>query len=230
MFCDGTSNAAAAAAMSALSAAVSSRNTASAVRPGCSAVQPSATSVVPRVPSAVGDDASRSMPSTSETIGPCTVERTSRLTGSPPLTSMTSVRTASGTGAPSRRYVPASTSIRSRKKSVTSAPRLVSPQARSALWPMITPGNPENVKPETANGQLVSTSMQYRPICDQIPGAEIARCGSLASRGSPLAVCSPETTQELEPTPSPSPSRCGTVSYTHLRAHETVLDLVCRLL
>ena len=25
-------------------------------------------------------------------------------------------------------------------------------------------------------------------------------------------------------------SRVGTVSYTHLRAHETVLDLVCRLL
>src|SRR5665811_738227 len=24
--------------------------------------------------------------------------------------------------------------------------------------------------------------------------------------------------------------RCGAVSYTHLRAHETVLDLVCRLL
>mgnify|MGYP003381559406 CR=1 FL=1 len=24
--------------------------------------------------------------------------------------------------------------------------------------------------------------------------------------------------------------RCGPVSYTHLRAHETVLDLVCRLL
>ena len=23
---------------------------------------------------------------------------------------------------------------------------------------------------------------------------------------------------------------CGSVSYTHLRAHETVLDLVCRLL
>src|SRR5665647_710128 len=73
MFCDGTSNAAAAAAMSALSAAASSRNTASAVRPGCSAVQPSATSVVPRVPPAVGDDVSRSMPSTSETIGPCAV-------------------------------------------------------------------------------------------------------------------------------------------------------------
>ena len=25
-------------------------------------------------------------------------------------------------------------------------------------------------------------------------------------------------------------NRCGAVSYTHLRAHETVLDLVCRLL
>ena len=26
------------------------------------------------------------------------------------------------------------------------------------------------------------------------------------------------------------PNGAGTVSYTHLRAHETVLDLVCRLL
>ena len=29
---------------------------------------------------------------------------------------------------------------------------------------------------------------------------------------------------------TPSPSRATAVSYTHLRAHETVLDLVCRLL
>src|SRR5665811_1630569 len=28
----------------------------------------------------------------------------------------------------------------------------------------------------------------------------------------------------------PLPPGCGPVSYTHLRAHETVLDLVCRLL
>ena len=28
----------------------------------------------------------------------------------------------------------------------------------------------------------------------------------------------------------PVPAGVGTVSYTHLRAHETVLDLVCRLL
>src|SRR5664280_2433465 len=33
-----------------------------------------------------------------------------------------------------------------------------------------------------------------------------------------------------EPSRSPAPRRPGTVSYTHLRAHETVLDLVCRLL
>src|SRR5665811_2518496 len=34
-----------------------------------------------------------------------------------------------------------------------------------------------------------------------------------------------------EELPGPSRSQhCGPVSYTHLRAHETVLDLVCRLL
>mgnify|MGYP003380310502 CR=1 FL=1 len=30
--------------------------------------------------------------------------------------------------------------------------------------------------------------------------------------------------------PQPAPRITGSVSYTHLRAHETVLDLVCRLL
>ena len=29
---------------------------------------------------------------------------------------------------------------------------------------------------------------------------------------------------------APKPGTCNPVSYTHLRAHETVLDLVCRLL
>src|SRR5665811_1477983 len=29
---------------------------------------------------------------------------------------------------------------------------------------------------------------------------------------------------------APAETRCAAVSYTHLRAHETVLDLVCRLL
>ena len=29
---------------------------------------------------------------------------------------------------------------------------------------------------------------------------------------------------------TPDPGASGAVSYTHLRAHETVLDLVCRLL
>ena len=37
-----------------------------------------------------------------------------------------------------------------RKKSVTSAPRSVSPHASVALWPMTTPGSPANANPETS--------------------------------------------------------------------------------
>ncbi len=39
-----------------------------------------------------------------------------------------------------------------------------------------------------------------------------------------LIACQPDGS-DVEVTPDPTP-----VSYTHLRAHETVLDLVCRLL
>ncbi len=84
---------------------------------------------------------------------------------------------------------------------MTSGPRLVNPHAMSALWPMTTPGRPENVNPETSNGQSGPTVRQCRPIWYQIPGMVTPRCGSLASRGFPVVVCSPETTQELEPSP-----------------------------
>src|SRR5665811_2425937 len=51
--------------------------------------------------------------------------------------------------------------------------------------------------------------------------------GTSARIGEVLAICK----CDVDATCSPSTVRiCGTVSYTHLRAHETVLDLVCRLL
>ncbi len=78
-----------------------------------------------------------------------------------------------------------------------------------SLWPMTTPGTPENVVPATSNGHFGPTSRQCSPICSQMPGMAGARCGSLASNGSPLSVWSPDTTQELLPMPSPVPSSCG---------------------
>src|SRR5690606_25950493 len=87
-------------------------------------------------------------------------------------------------------------------------PRLVNPQAIRSLWPITTPGTPENVKPLTRYPQA-----QCSPIWYQMPGMLTPRCGSLASRGAPVAVWSPATTHELEPRPSPAvPSSGGTAA------------------
>ena len=77
---------------------------------------------------------------------------------------------------------------------------------------MMTPGIPANVYPETSNGQAAETVRQCRPVWYQIPGMEVPRWGSLASNGFPVVVFEPATTQELEPIPSPRPSRAGTES------------------
>src|SRR3954453_22602796 len=87
------------------------------------------------------------------------------------------------------------------------------PQAIRFVWPMTTPGTPANVKPATANGHACDGVWQCRPIWYQMPGMLGARCGSLASSGLPVEVSRPDTTQELEPTPSaPPPRRFGTAS------------------
>jgi len=107
---------------------------------------------------------------------------------------------------------------------VTSGPRLVKPQATSALWPMITPGTPEKVKPEVSRVHASVISRQCRPICIQIPGWLIPRCGSLASSGMPVALCSPSTTHELLPIPRPEPTSSGrpfTTSCTRSSASTT---------
>lgn len=95
MFWLGTSNVAAAAATSAADAAWSSRKIASAVRPGVSAVHCIATpypdTPAGGAPSTDGPSAaSRAAVITSETIGPCWVERTTIVSDSPPLTVITS--------------------------------------------------------------------------------------------------------------------------------------------
>ena len=143
-------------------------------------------------------------------IGPCAVARTCSGTSSSPRTRMVSSPVVSGRGRPSCSH--SSPSTRSRYRSVTSGPRLVNPQAMSALWPMITPGTPENVKPATSSGHSLLTVVQCSPICIQIPGMLTPRCGSLASNGSPVSECSPSTTQLLLPTPSPRPTNDGSRS------------------
>ena len=90
---------------------------------------------------------------------------------------------------------------------MTSGPRLVNPHAICWLWPMTTPGIPENVKPLTSNGHAAPSRVQCRPIWYQMPGTETPRCGSLARIGLPVVEWSPSTTQPLEPMPSDEPSR-----------------------
>ena len=79
----------------------------------------------------------------------------------------------------------------SRYRSVTSGPRLVKPQAMSALWPMITPGTPEKVKPATSSGQSSGDLPAVQAHLHPDAGHSTPRCGSLASSGSPVAECSP---------------------------------------
>src|SRR5918994_6847593 len=93
---------------------------------------------------------------------------------------------------------------------MTSGPMLVKPHAICALWPITMPGTPENEYPATSNGHSGPISRQCRPTWDQIDGIAGARWGSLTNIGAPVAVREPSTTQELDPTPGPSPTTSGT--------------------
>ena len=107
---------------------------------------------------------------------------------------------------------------------MTSGPRLVKPQAMSALWPMITPGTPEKVKPEVSRVQSALTSRQCRPICIQMPGWLMPEVRVVGQQRLPVALCSPSTTHELLPMPRPLPTRSGiaaTVSCTRSSAATT---------
>ncbi len=107
---------------------------------------------------------------------------------------------------------------------MTSAPRLVKPQATSLLWPITTPGMPAKVKPETSNWQAGEAVRQCRPIWYQTEGRPGPRCGSLASSGLPVVVWFPATTQELEPMPWPGrPSSCGIPSIRSVRPCSSAL-------
>ncbi len=151
------------------------RNASAVASPGSSPVHASAT----------GCPSVSAPPSTSVTIGPCRVDRTSRTTSSEPRTLIRSVRVWT-IAAASSRY-----------RSCTSGSTLVRPQAMRALWPMMTPGTPGSVAPDTERPGA-SRRARY-----QTEGVRSPRCGSFARRGLPDFVRDPPTTQELLPISSP---------------------------
>src|ERR1700738_5304729 len=71
---------------------------------------------------------------------------------------------------------------------------------------MMTPGMPGKESPATSYWHCGPVVTQCSPTWYQTDGSEGARCGSLASRGLPVAVREPEITQEFEPTPLPAGS------------------------
>src|SRR5450759_781110 len=87
------------------------------------------------------------------------------------------------------------------KRSSTSGPTFVTPQAIRALWPRITAGTPGKLTPSTSYGQADETPRQRRPFMYQMLGIWIPRCGSLARSAWPVALLDGATTQSLEPTP-----------------------------
>src|SRR5664280_1603688 len=58
------------------------------------------------------------------------------------------------------------------------------------------------------------------------PSSRVSLASPKARHFEPVA----KTTVRVRYESSPTRTTLGSVSYTHLRAHETVLDLVCRLL
>ena len=111
------------------------------------------------------------------------------LLGAAPAAARTSSPDPDGVAlAPARGRGPA------RRRSWWSAPRR---SWRSCRSPRRAP--PAKLKPVTSNGQASVTVRQCSPTWAKIDGIEVARCGSLASIGWPVAVRDPDTTQELEP-------------------------------
>ena len=101
------------------------------------------------------DHSSSVPPATSLIIGPWRVMRTFTTTGSSwPATEISSWMVSISSHSPWYSYwLGFSGFTRSMNRSCTSGPRLVTPQAMWALWPIITPGAPGNEKPAELYGQ-----------------------------------------------------------------------------
>ncbi|MDT4856641.1 hypothetical protein FQZ97_910380 [compost metagenome] len=83
---------------------------------------------------------------------------------------------------------------------------MVNPQATCSVRPSTTNGVPGKVAPITSMPLTPSASGACKRAKYQIAGALNPRCGSLASKGMPLLLRAPDTTQLLEPLPSMLPS------------------------
>ena len=134
--------------------------------------------------------------------GPCSVARIVIGTSSAPATLITSSITVKGRRSPSTKYP--ESSICSSTRSVTSGPRLVTPQPACRLCPERTAGTPGKLIPAKSKPQASETVRQCIPIWYQSEGMAGPRWGSLTSRALPVAVCAGPTAQELDPTPSPT--------------------------
>src|SRR5438093_1229896 len=100
----------------------------------------------------------------SDTSGPCRVRRTWSGTEAAPFTWMVSVMRCSGSCAPRNSANLPVGSSRSRKRSSTSAPTLVSPQAMNRLRPIATAGAPGCVVPCHACPTHVNCAENTQPV------------------------------------------------------------------
>src|SRR5665811_1347750 len=85
--------------------------------------------------------------------------------------------------------------------------------------------------PRTCRPPPWSAARHQPPRCGALGAAVLGarQCGPFSEAGSPRLPRN--TILDVARTPRATPVGTTTaVSYTHLRAHETVLDLVCRLL
>ena len=129
-------------------------------------------------------------------IGPCRVIFTSTVTSGWPLMWMSSVRCSGCCQPCGVWYAPCPLKF-SMKASVTVGPTLVNPQAIRWLWPTITYGIPGSVTPATS--RLHDGLTHFRCASYHRFGIWCPRCISSDSRGLPVTVCAPETTQSFDP-------------------------------
>src|SRR5512140_104300 len=79
------------------------------------------------------------------------------------------------------------------KRSCVSPFVVVKDHATPSVWPSTTNGTPGSVPPTTLpDGVAMCARYQSAGVCRP-------RCGSFASNGFPVSVCSPETAPLLEP-------------------------------
>ena len=146
--------------------------------------------------------------STSLTIGPWPVERTSTATSAPPATLIVSCRTSNGTDSPLNEVVRrvGRVGLDRRTGPATSGSTFVAPHAIRALWPRTTAGTPGNDDADDVERAARRRRPAVQPVHDTRPTASPnPRCGSLASSACFVALFDGPTTQSFEPMPWSGP-------------------------